>query len=211
MAAMRHATWVRGTVALVVWTVVTAVATIGSWLGLSAVFVDSADSDPATVVTSTDDVPVLPETDPSSPPLREPQSAEQQPQHTPPVDSTGDDGDTGDTTGDDGGTGDDSSTQPAPSTPFEDEPHDGDAWQDWTAIGNGIYERTFITEGGTATVQLYQEQVALLSASPAEGYTAAADTTYPDRMFIAFFSEVEAITIDVGWWQDEPYAEVGTM
>lgn len=93
-------------------------------------------------------------------------------------------------------------------------PDTGDAspareeWNGWTAVGDGAYERSFYTGGGSAVVRLVPGEAVFVSASPAEGYTARRQWPQPDRLVITFYTATSMVTIDTMWRDGEPYARV---
>lgn len=93
-------------------------------------------------------------------------------------------------------------------SPTEDGKQDREEWNGWTAVGEGAYERSFYTGGGSAVVRLVPGEVVFVSASPTEGYTARKESPQPDRLVITFYTSSAMVTIDSMWRDGEPYARV---
>ncbi|MGH8791722.1 MAG: hypothetical protein ACRDXX_03645 [Stackebrandtia sp.] len=97
-------------------------------------------------------------------------------------------------------------TEPT-QTPSTTEPSEPEPINGWWPVGDGTYERTFDTEGGTAVIQLRPGEATLVSASPKRGYTAYADQYEPERIYVDFDSQERMFTVEA-WWDGEPHGDV---
>ncbi len=179
--------WLRGFLGIFAWATVTAFAATGSWLGLSSVFATDMTATPTDTVLATD-LPSPSSSSDSPSPSESSQSdnddAVDVPQYPPDPEPT--------------------YSEPEPSE-SETEPVNG-----WLPIGDGWYERTFDTEGGTAVIQLSAEEAVFISASPAEGYTASRSNQSPTELVVTFDSIDDTVTVTAAWRDDAPQGEVAT-
>ena len=177
----RHA-WLRRLSGVLGWVTVTSIAALGTWLSLAAVLPVGADRINAdTVVASaTPSAEPSPTEEPS--PLASPEPEPAPPSSEPPTEK---------------------SSSPTPESPPPQE-HDG-----WVHLSGDTYEGSFTTEGGTAVIQVNPMEAALVSASPADGFTADVEQVATNRLVIYFHDFQTRITVDAMWW-DGPYAEIST-
>ncbi len=81
----------------------------------------------------------------------------------------------------------------------------------WTATDTGgkiTYVRSFKVDGGQAVIQIQDQVVSLVSATPATGFTTDVAQPSPVRLVVRFTGSGQAFTIDALWFNDGPYAEV---
>lgn len=81
----------------------------------------------------------------------------------------------------------------------------------WTATDSGgkvTYVRSFKIDGGQAVVQIVDQLVTLVSATPATGFATDTAQPSPERLVVRFTGNGRAHTIDAMWFNDGPYAEV---
>ena len=178
----------RGCAAVLAWATVTAVAATGSWLGLSSVFAPDTTFTPTDTVLATD----LPSQTTSSSSSSPSPSESSRPDHdgavNPPQFPPNPQ---------------DDPSPPPPSEP--DQPING-----WVPIGDGMYEQTFDTSGGTTVIQLSAEEAVFVSASPAEGYTASRASQSTAELVVTFVSEDETVRITATWQDGAPQGVVSS-
>jgi hypothetical protein len=81
----------------------------------------------------------------------------------------------------------------------------------WTATETGgqvTYVRSFKVDGGQAVIQIRNQVVSLVSATPAGGFTTDVAQPSPERLVVRFTGTGQAFTIDALWFNNGPYAEV---
>ncbi|GLZ80178.1 hypothetical protein Afil01_49850 [Actinorhabdospora filicis] len=84
------------------------------------------------------------------------------------------------------------------------EPGDG-----WHYLAEGVWERSIHAEGGTLTVRAFDGRVALIAATPRDGYAMIVDDRDPAHLMVIFRSGDGGESFaDVRWLGDGPYAAV---
>ncbi|MFD0558913.1 hypothetical protein FB566_4869 [Stackebrandtia endophytica] len=178
---LHRSAWIRSLTAVLAWSAVTSVAALGTWLSLAAVLPVGSDRLDA-------DTLVAAEASSAPPPTEAPTTSSPEPEPDPTT----------------------STPDPEPLSSFPDEKETPEQHDGWTWVTENTYEGRFTTEGGTAVVQVNPDEAVLISASPAEGYTADIDQAQADRLLIYFSSSATEVVIDTMWW-DGPYAEISTQ
>jgi|GEM_PF-2757074 len=182
---LHRSAWIRSLSAVLAWTAVTSVAALGTWLSLAAVLPVGSDRIDADTLVAAE----TSSTPPPPPPTEHPPTSSPEPDDPEPSTSTPD---------------------PEPLSSFPDEKETPEQHDGWTWVSDDTYEGRFTTEGGTAVVQVNPDEAVLISASPAEGYTADIEQAQADHLLIYFFSANTEVVIDTMWW-DGPYAEISTQ
>ncbi|MFI5844869.1 hypothetical protein ACIA8K_34730 [Catenuloplanes sp. NPDC051500] len=70
------------------------------------------------------------------------------------------------------------------------------------------YVRSFKVDGGQTVIEIRDQVVSLVSATPAGGFTADVAQPSPERLVVRFTGSGQAFTIDALWFNNGPYAEV---
>ena len=84
----------------------------------------------------------------------------------------------------------------------------------WTVTtgGDGVdtYLRSFRSEGGDAVIRIRDGVVALVTATPRDGYSVSRAQTEPTRLVVQFISDSgnAAFLVDAMWWQGGPHGTV---
>lgn len=184
MTTMLHRyPWFRRLMGVLAWAAVTSVAALGTWWSLGVVLPVGADRIGADTVVTSEAATV-------EPTVAEPSSASESPEPDPAPPTP------------------EPETEQSPTPTSEPPPpqdHDG-----WTWVSEDTYEGRFTTEGGTAVVQVDPGEALLVSASPADGFTADVQQVATDRLVIYFYDSHTEVIIDAMWW-DGPYAEISTQ
>jgi hypothetical protein len=88
-----------------------------------------------------------------------------------------------------------------------------DGWTVTTA-GDGLrtYVRSFQVEGGQAVIRMTSDGVvALVTATPADGYAVEKVQDSPDNLAVYFNETSHSFIIHATWWDDRPFAEVSEI
>jgi hypothetical protein len=98
-------------------------------------------------------------------------------------------------------------TTNAPPTTTED------GWTVTTAAdGLRTYVRSFQVEGGQAVIRMTSDAVvALVTATPADGWAVQKVQDSPDNMAVYFNETNHSFIIHATWWDDRPFAEVSEI
>jgi glucose/arabinose dehydrogenase len=88
-----------------------------------------------------------------------------------------------------------------------------DGWTVTTAAdGLRTYVRSFKVEGGQAVVKVTSDGVvALVTATPADGWAVQKVQDSPDNLAVYFNETGHSFIIHVTWWDDKPFAEVSEI
>ncbi len=88
-----------------------------------------------------------------------------------------------------------------------------DGWTVTTAAdGLRTYVRSFKVEGGQAVVKVTSDGVvALVTATPADGWAVQKVQDSPDNLAVYFNETGHSFIIHVVWWDDKPFAEVNEI
>ncbi|GAB7050611.1 hypothetical protein [Catenuloplanes indicus] len=81
----------------------------------------------------------------------------------------------------------------------------------WTATetnGKVTYVRSFKVDGGQAVIQIVDQVVSLVSATPATGFATDTAQPSPERLVVRFTGGGRAYTIDALWFNNGPFHEV---
>lgn len=81
----------------------------------------------------------------------------------------------------------------------------------WTATENNgkiAYVRSFKVDGGQAVIQIVDQVVSLVSATPATGFATDTAQPSPERLVVRFTGGGRAYTIDALWFNNGPFHEV---
>jgi hypothetical protein len=86
----------------------------------------------------------------------------------------------------------------------------------WTVTtgddGLRTYVRSFRVEGGQAVIKVTSDGVvALVTATPADGYAVQKVQDSPDNMAVYFNQTAHSFIIHATWWDDKPFAEVSEV
>ena len=86
----------------------------------------------------------------------------------------------------------------------------------WTVTtgddGVRTYVRSFRVEGGQAVIKMTSDgTVALVTATPADGYAVQKVQDSPDNMAVYFNQTAHSFIIHATWWDDKPFAEVSEV
>ena len=98
-------------------------------------------------------------------------------------------------------------TTVAPATTTED------GWTVTTAAdGLRTYVRSFQVKGGQAVIRMTSDAVvALVTATPADGWAVQKVQDSPDNMAVYFNETNHSFIIHATWWDDRPFAEVSEI
>ena len=99
----------------------------------------------------------------------------------------------------------------SPTTPPATSTEDG--WTVTTAAdGLRTYVRSFQVEGGQAVIRMTSDAVvALVTATPADGYAVQKVQDTPDNMAVYFNETNHSFIIHATWWDDRPFTEVSEI
>ena len=102
---------------------------------------------------------------------------------------------------------------PAKSTTAPPATSTEDGWTVTTAAdGLRTYVRSFQVEGGQAVIRMTSDAVvALVTATPADGYAVQKVQDTPDNMAVYFNETNHSFIIHATWWDDRPFTEVSEI
>lgn len=79
----------------------------------------------------------------------------------------------------------------------------------WHYLAEGVWERSIHTPAGSLTVRAFDGKVALIAATPGDGYAMVVDDRDPTHLTIVFRPGDGPTTfVEVRWLGDGPYAAV---
>ena len=85
----------------------------------------------------------------------------------------------------------------------------------WTVTTEGdgkrSYVRSFRVEGGQTVIQMTEDKVRLVTATPSDGYAVSTVQNSPDNLAVYFNEVNHSFIIHAVWWDDRPFAEVSEI
>ncbi len=87
-----------------------------------------------------------------------------------------------------------------------------DGWQQVTGDdGSVAYLHSFQVSGGVALIRESPGHAAVVSATPASGYTVDTTQDEADHAVVQFYTASRMDVIDAVWWENRPYAQVSQV